>query len=131
MKQPKPWATCGDCKAAFAGCTEFLEHPCLGTLPASWHDSRNSHRPTNAQWSDADSVIVDINPDPSCPSDVRIRYVGSHAAKLKPGYERVHLRNLQEVNRFERANGVANHVMHYDRNGTALDDYYRDEKMTH
>jgi len=75
--------------------------------------------------------VVDINPDPSCPADVRVRYVGSHTAKIKPGYERVHLRDLQAVNRFEKEHGVANQAMHYDRNGRGLDDYVQGEKLTH
>lgn len=60
-----------------------------------------------------------------------VRYVGSHDAKLKPGYERVYLRSLAEVDRFERSHGVANERMHFDRNGRGLDDNFRDSKMTH
>lgn len=76
----------------------------------------------NAQWSDKDAVMVLVNNDPRCPSDIRVRYPGQQECKVPAGYERVYLRSLQEVNRFEKQHGVANHVMHYDNNGRALDD---------
>ena len=76
----------------------------------------------NAQWGDKDAVMVLVNNDPSCPSDVRVRYPGQQDCKVPQGYERVYLRNLQEVNRFEKKHGVANHIMHFDSNGRALDD---------
>ncbi len=76
----------------------------------------------DAQWSDDSSVLVLINDDPSCPSDVRVRYPGQHNCRVPDGYRRRHLRSLAEVNRFERENNVACHAMHYDRNGRALDD---------
>lgn len=84
-----------------------------------------------AQWGDKTAVMVLVNNDPNCPDDVRVRYVGSHEARIPAGYERVYLRSLREVDSFERAHGVANERMHFDRNGRGLDDYYRNEKMTH
>lgn len=75
--------------------------------------------------------MVHVNHDPNCPDDVRVRYPGRHDAKLKPGYERVYLRSLAEVDRFERDHHVLNHVMHYDSNGRAHDDYdFRGRKLT-
>jgi len=65
------------------------------------------------------------------PSTGDVRYVGSHDAKLKPGYERVYLRSLHDVDKFERQHGVANERMHFDRNGRGLDDTYNGERMTH
>jgi hypothetical protein len=111
-------------------CDAFVSHACLGPLPADWHEPRPGTR-RYAQWDDNTSVVVDISHDPSVPTDVRIRYVGSHQAKIKPGYERVYLRSLQEVNKFEREHGVANHVMHFDRNGRALDDKHFGKSLVH
>jgi len=71
----------------------------------------------NAQWDDRTAVMVHVTDDPNVPADRRIRYVGSHEARLKPGYRRVYLRDLQAVNKFEREHNVLNQVMHYDRNG--------------
>ncbi len=88
-------------------------------------------RSSSAQWDDATAVMVLVNNDPSCPADVRIRYPGRHDAKVPPNYERVYLRSLAEVNKFERSHGVANHVMHYDNNGRSLDDNVRGERFNH
>src|SRR5204863_7346510 len=77
----------------------------------------------DAQWDDVRAVLVLVNDDPSCPKDVRTRYVGSHDARVPAGYRRVYLRSLAEVNRFEREHQVANHVMHFDRNGRDLADW--------
>jgi hypothetical protein len=85
----------------------------------------------DAQWDDSTSVLVLVNHDPSCPKDARIRYVGSHDARVPHGYERVYLRSLSEVNRFERTHGVANERMHFDRNGRGLDDHIFGERVTH
>lgn len=65
-----------------------------------------------AQWSDKDAVVVHIDP---MTGDVR--YPAHTEQKVKQGYEKVYLRSLQEVNKFELAHNVMNHVMHYDRNG--------------
>ena len=84
-------------------------------------------RPTaqNAQWDDSAAVLVLRGPDGS------IRYPGQHNCRVPAGYERVFLRNLQEVNKFEREQGVTNHVMHYDNNGRAVDDYVGGVKTVH
>ena len=85
----------------------------------------------DAQWDDQRAVLVLVNDDPSCPADVKVRYPGSHDCRVPPGYRRQYLRSLQEVNKFERTHGVANHVMHYDSNGRALDDTYHGERLVH
>lgn len=77
----------------------------------------------DAQWDDNRAVLVHVTDDPSVPADRRVRYVGSHDAKLKDGYRKVYLRSLQEVNRFEKEHQVCNHVMHFDRNGRDLQDW--------
>ena len=129
----KPWAECAECGFKAESSLAFRIH--LDGHADTVHDQGWYVIPVNhtvhAQWSDADSVMVLVNPDPSCPSDVRVRYPGSHDAKVPVGYERVYLRNLQEVNRFEKQHGVANHRMHYDNNGNALDDHFRGDKMVH
>lgn len=69
-----------------------------------------------AQWGDNEAVMVHVN----AAGDVR--YPGRHDAKVKDGYERVYLRSLADVNKFERQHKVMCHTMHYDNNGRALDD---------
>lgn len=76
-----------------------------------------TRRPKPAQWDDHTSVLVHVNPETG-----DVRYPGQHSAKVKEGYERVYLRSLAEVNRFERSHQVAVHAMHYDNNGRSLDD---------
>lgn len=76
----------------------------------------------DAQWDDSTSVMILVNDDPSCPSDVRVRYPGRHDCRVPSGYRKVFLRSLAEVNRFEREHHVMNHRLHYDSNGCALDD---------
>lgn len=105
-------AICPDCHVAMS----------QDWLPRVRHD---------AQWDDNTSVLVLVNNDPSCPSDTRVRYPGSHQCRVPAGYERVYLRSLADVNRFERDHGVVNHVMHYDNNGRAIDDTYKGERLTH
>ena len=78
-----------------------------------------------AQWDDNTAVLVFQN------ADGQIRYPGRHDARLPSGYERVYLRSLREVDAFERQHNVVNHVMHYDSNGRAIDDYIGREKVTH
>lgn len=83
----------------------------------------------NAQWDDSTSVLVHVSRDPARPADTRVRYPGQHSAAVPEGYERVYLRSLADVNRFEREHKVVNHVMHYDRNGRALDDTHFGKRM--
>lgn len=77
----------------------------------------------SGSWGDNDAVMVHVTDDPSVPQELRVRYVGDHNAKLKPGYRREYLRNLSAVNRFEKEHNVCNHVMHFDRNGRDLQDW--------
>jgi len=85
-----------------------------------------------AQWDDHTAVAVDICNDPTCPEDVRVRYIGSHDARRKPGYERVFLRSLREVERFEREHNVRSEMAWYDRgSGRGFDDHVGREKLTH
>lgn len=70
-----------------------------------------------AQWDDNTAVLVHVHQETG-----QVSYPGHHDAKLRLGYERVYLRSLDEVNKFEREHKVAVHCMHYDSNGRALDD---------
>lgn len=72
----------------------------------------------DAQWDDRTAVMVHVNA-----ATGQVSYPGRHDAKLRPGYERVYLRSLDAVNRFERDHKVAVHAMHYDNNGRAIDDH--------
>lgn len=83
-------------------------------------------RQRSGEWDDATAVLVHIDPRTG-----DVRYVGSHDAKLKPGYERHYLRSLAEVDRFEREHRVCNERMHFDRNGRGLDDEWRGQKLVH
>ncbi len=86
----------------------------------------------DAQWDDRTAVLVHVTNDPSVPADARVRYVGSHDAKLKPGYERRYLRSLREVEKFEREQNVRSEMAWYDK-GTArgFDDEVFGNKVTH
>lgn len=95
---------------------------CSAPMEQVWWNRRSA----NAQWDDSTSILLHVHPGTG-----DIRYPGQHTAKLKDGYERVYLRSLSEVNRFERTHGVANEAMHFDRNGRGLDDYVNGEKVTH
>ena len=95
---------------------------CASAMTQRWWGSSRTY----AQWSDAEAVMVHINP-----STGEVMYPADHRTRLREGYERVYLRSLPEVNKFEREHHVVNHVMHYDSNGRALDDTYRGTKMVH
>ncbi len=81
---------------------------CHTQLIQRWWGTRRR----NAQWSDADAILVHVDPKTG-----DVRYPGQHNAKLKSGYEKRYLRSLPEINRFEREHKVLNQAMHYDRNG--------------
>lgn len=80
-----------------------------------------------AQWDDSTAVMVHVHPGTG-----EVRYVGSHDAKLKPGFERQYLRSLREVERFEKSHGVQSEMAWYDKgSGRGFDDEYRGRKLTH
>jgi len=87
---------------------------CGRTMSQIWWKTRQ--RP--GEWSDADAVMVHVDPRTG-----DVRYPGRHDAKLKEGYERLYLRNLQAVDKFERQHHVMNQRMHYDRNGRDPQDW--------
>jgi hypothetical protein len=121
----KVWASCALCgfeaESSLAFSRHIDEHN-GSRHPDEWYVAYRA-RGQNAQWGDSDAVMLHVTHDPTVPDDRKIRYVGRHDAKLKAGYERVYLRNLQEVNKFEREHKVMNHVMHYDSNGKDITDY--------
>ena len=70
----------------------------------------------STQWDDRDAVVVFRD------AQGKIRYPGKNTLPTPPGCERVVMRSLQEVNRFEREHHVCNEAMHYDRNGRSYGD---------
>jgi hypothetical protein len=113
---------------ALADENETRECPdCHAQMMQVWWRTRTR----SGSWSDNDAVLVHVNDDPNCPADVRVRYPGSHSARLPAGYRREYLRSLPEVNRFEREHKVVNHVMHYDQNGRAIDDTHHGKTLNH
>lgn len=123
-----PFATCADCGKVCPTLIDFMKHCDAheGTLrDPDWY-AHSPVRYVNAQWSDADAVMVHVNQKTG-----DVRYPGRHDGKLKDGYERQYLRSLPEVNRFEREHGVANHTMHYDSNGRGLDDKIFGKTVNH
>ena len=89
----------------------ILHFDCGGLMEAVLKPRRSS----SSQWSDRDAVVVFRDPNG------KIRYPMRNDAPTPPGYERVEMRSLAEVNRFEREHGVVNECMHFDRNGKGLD----------
>jgi len=79
------------------------ENPCMGEMEQVFLP-----RARHAQWSDRDAVVVFRKPDGS------ISYPGRNDVRTPPGCERVMMRSLQEVNRFERDNKVCCEAMHFN-----------------
>lgn len=61
------------------------------------------------QWDDKKAVVVYRKPDGS------ISYPARNDAPTPPGCERVVMRSLAEVNRFERQNNVCCEAMHFNQ----------------
>ena len=119
------WGKCGDCGGSFDSYHAFATHSPCGTFPGQSDIGIRSSQ-VNAQWGDADAVMVHVNAKTG-----EVSYPGHHKAKLRDGYERQYLRSLPEMNKFEREHGVTNHRMHYDNNGRAVDDTVFGERLTH
>jgi hypothetical protein len=79
----------------------------------------------HAEWSDRDAVVVYRKPDGS------LSYPGRNDAPTPAGCERITMKSLHAVSRFERANHVVNEAMHYDRNGRGHDDMLMGRKDSH
>jgi hypothetical protein len=106
----------------------FMEVPdvypcpqCGAAMDRAWYLLRRER----AQWSEADSVLVFRD------TSGKIRYPCRNDAPTPSGCERVLLRSLREVDRFEREHHVVNERMHFDNNGRGLDDKYRGEDYSH
>lgn len=51
-------------------------------------------------------------------------------AKQTPiGCEKIEIRSLSALRRFEKANNVVSHMGNYDRNGRGLDDHFKGERF--
>jgi hypothetical protein len=123
----KPWCICGECGHTSRSQLEFSQHldDHAGIQrDADWYTAPVLGR--FAQWDDATAPVVFINEKTG-----EVRYPGQNTARLPAGYRREYMRNLQEVNKFERQHGVANERMHYDSNGNGLDDYVNGKKLVH
>lgn len=99
----------------------FMEVPdvypcpqCGAAMDRAWYVLRRQ----STQWSDADSVVVYKD------ASGQIRYPGRNDQPTPAGYERVQLRSLREVDKFEREHNVVNERMHFDRNGRGMDDKF-------
>src|SRR5512146_1364783 len=99
----------------------FMEVPdvypcpqCGAAMDRAWYVLRGQRAP----WSDADSVVVFRDKDGG------LRYPGRNDVPTPAGYERVVMRSLREVDKFERQHNVVNEAMHYDRNGRGMDDKF-------
>lgn len=74
-------------------------------------------RPREAQWGDRSAITVFRKPDGT------ISYPGRNDAETPRGCERVELRSLRDVERFEKQHGVRSEVAWYDRgSGRSADD---------
>ena len=72
-----------------------------------------------AAWRDQDAVVVFRKPDGT------YSYPMTNTQRTPAGCERVVMKSLREVERFEQAAGVLNEAMHFDRNGRGFDDTFR------
>lgn len=80
---------------------------CGGTFEIIYE---NWYKRGNAQWGSRDGVVVF--------RDVQghIRYPGRNDIPTPADHERVEIRNLADMHRFERKHDVTNERMHYDKN---------------
>ena len=67
--------------------------------------TRKQATPAGAQWSDKDAVVVFVD------GKGNVSYPARNDKPTPEGYERVTMRNLSEVRRFEKQHGVTNERM--------------------
>lgn len=80
----------------------------------------------NAEWSDQNAVVVFKQPDG------KILYPGRNDRPTPKGCERVTLRSLRQVERFEKENNVRSEIAWFDRGtGRGFDDHFRGESYSH
>src|SRR5882724_8444523 len=98
---------------------------CGGVCDEIWWGSR---KPKYAQWSDRNAVVVFENQ-----STGAYRYPRQNAVPAPPGYNRIVMRSLREVETFEKQAKVTCEAMHYDSgSGTQRpDENWRGERMNH
>lgn len=74
-------------------------------------------RPRNAQWGDRAAVVVFKD------AQGKIHYPGRNDVATPKGCERVELRSMTDVRRFEREHNVISHIGHFDSgSGRSIDD---------
>jgi hypothetical protein len=87
---------------------------CGSLMEQRWWE-RSTPR-SRTQWDEKDAVVVFRKPDGS------YSYPAVNTKPTPPGCERLVMRSLREVEKFERSAGVRNEAMWFDRNGRGFDD---------
>jgi len=97
---------------------KIIRHTRLGVKCKGIMDQVFLPSARNAAWGDKDAVVVFRKPDGT------ISYPGRNDAPTPKGCERVEMKSLREVQRFERENGVRCEAMHYNSgNGPEIIDH--------
>lgn len=82
-----------------------LQHfGCGGRLDILWRARRRQ----NVQWSDREACVVFQD------AQGNIRYPGRNDVTPPPGFERVEMRSLREVERFSASHNVRNEIVGFD-----------------
>ncbi len=85
----------------------ILHATCGGTFDIIYENWRKRG---NAQWGSRDASVVFRN------AQGHIRYPGRNDTPTPPGHERVEIRNLADMTRFERKHDVTCEAMHFNKN---------------
>jgi len=89
---------------------EHLDAPLvLAFLDHIQHERGNGARTRNAQWHERDKCVVYRE------RSGKIRYPGRNDQPTPSDCERVEIRSLADMTRFERDYNVTNEAMHYDK----------------
>ncbi len=80
---------------------------CGGTFDIVYE---NWYRRGNAQWGHRDVSVVFRD------AQGKIRYPGRNDTPTPPGHERVEIRSLSDMHRFERTHDVTCEAMHFNKN---------------
>jgi hypothetical protein len=95
---------------------------CHMAMERAYYVSRRQHA---SQWSDRDAVVVFKD------ANGRVSYPARNDKATPAGYERIVIRSLPEMNKFEREHKVVNEAMHFNRNGRGMDDTFRGKEFSH
>lgn len=101
---------------------EFPCPKCGAKMDRAWYLPRRER----TEWDMRDAVVVFKK------SDGSISYPGRNDSPTPQGCERVVMRSLRAVEKFEREHGVKNEAVWFDKgSGRGFDDTYRDKRMNH